>query len=205
MDRGKFGLRLTLLLPLLVFSLFLGKGFAADEELKFIDGKADALVFINNDPEDAGLSFVMDLWKGRFDIKETTEKREAIEKVYSELPFGKITGAAFLPREAFNAEKEPIYPDFIIAIEITGEPQVFAETLEILITKRKALKKTTYEGYHIVYRDKALEPYHGEKDLAAYVQVNKKKLAIKDYQKVLMLDPANEEATQSLSAIKSNQ
>jgi hypothetical protein len=45
--------------------------------------------------------------------------------------------------------------------------------MNILLKKRKPLKKVTYEGYEITYRDKELEPYHGQKDIAAYVQVGK--------------------------------
>ncbi len=43
-----------------------------------------------------------------------------------------------------------------------------------MIKKRKALTSTSYQGYEITYRDKELEPYHGQKDLAAYT-------AIRDY------------------------
>jgi hypothetical protein len=162
-----FGFGLCLLIVLFIWN----SAFAKQKELKFIAKNVDVLIFINNNPEDPGLSFITNLWKERFEMKETPQKYEAIDQLYSEFPFGKIVGAAFLPKEAFTSKKEPIYPDFIVVIEVKGKREVFKKALDVLIKKRKPLKEFEYSGYKITYRDKALEPFHGEKDLAAYVQV----------------------------------
>lgn len=150
--------------------VFCNVAFAEMEEFRFISQEADALIFVNNNPEDPGFSFVTGLWQERFELKEIREKKEAIDKLYSELPFGRITGAVFLPEKAFNKDKEPNYPDFIVVVEVKDDKAVFEDALNILITKRKTLKTIEYEGYKIIYRDKELEPGHGEKDLAAYMQ-----------------------------------
>lgn len=162
----------NLIIAVLLFSSFVfgNTVFAEMEELKFISSQADALILVNNNPEDAGFSFITGLWQERFELKSIPEKKEAIDRLYSELPVGRIMGAVFLPEEAFNKDKEPNYPEFIVVIETKGDKAVFEQALNILITKRKQLKTIEYEGYKIIYRDKKLEPFHGEKDLAAYMQ-----------------------------------
>ncbi len=158
----------------LSFLINLGPVFAATEELEFIPKNSDAVVYINYNPEDPGFSFMTSLWNERFELKETPEKYEAIDQIYSELPFGKIVGAVFLPLQAYDGhgpKAKPIYPEFIIAIETKSKKDIFRKALNVLIKKRKPLKELDYANYKIIYRDKALEPYHGQKDLAAYVQV----------------------------------
>ncbi len=142
-------------------------------EFSFIGKEADVVIFVNNDLDDPGFNYVSNLWRDRFEIKEPNIKNEAINRLYSELPIATIVGAAYLPEKAFDKEKKPIYPEFIVIVEIKKDQDVFKDALDILITKRKPLGKIEHEGYEITYRDKKLEPYHGQKDLAAYVQIGK--------------------------------
>ncbi len=142
------------------------------EELKFLPAESDGIILIKNNPDDPGLSFVMNLWRERFEIREYPEKYTAIKELYAELPLKTIAGAIFLPDKPYNEEGEPIYSKFIVIIKITGEDDIFREALNILIKKRKPLKEVNYEGYRITYRDKKLEPFHGQKDLAAYTQID---------------------------------
>ena len=146
---------------------------ARTDEFSFIGKDADIVIFVNNDPDDTGFSYVTDLWRERFEIKEVTDKNAAVDELYANLPVGTIVGAAYLPQEAFNSSDEPNYPDFLIVVESKSKEAVFIEAMNTLIKKRKPLKKVTYEGYEITYRDKQAEPYHGQKDIAAYVQVGK--------------------------------
>jgi len=145
--------------------------FGKTEELNFIPKDSDAVININYNPQDSGFSFVTGLWKERFEIREAPKKYEAIDQLYSELPFGKIAGAVFFPEEAYGLKSQPLHPDFMVVVEIKAKGKVFKDALDVLIKKKKPLKTLIYSGYKIVYRDKILEPYHGEKDLAAYVQV----------------------------------
>lgn len=162
------------LVVLLLFIVGLSQtSFAKAKEYKFIEKNADIIIFVNNDPDDPGFSYVTNLWRERFDIKETSVKNEAITQLYSELPISTIVGAVYLPQKAFDEDKEPIYPEFIVIIEARKKQEIFKEALDVLIKKRKPLKKIKHEGHEITYRDKKLEPYHGQKDLAAYVQVGK--------------------------------
>ncbi|MFH1857222.1 MAG: hypothetical protein ABH836_08405 [Candidatus Omnitrophota bacterium] len=167
---GKYK-KIAVLITVALCSFSLKAVFAEPKELNFIPYNADALFCINNNPDDPGVSFVTGLWQERFEVKVTPEKMQAIDRFYAELPFGKIIGAAFLPEKPFNEDKEPIYPEYIVVVEMKGDKEVFRQALNTLITKRKPLKNTPYMGYDIVYRDKKLEPFHGEKDLAAYVEV----------------------------------
>jgi hypothetical protein len=163
------------LLLVLIACVFLGvsNSEARTNEFSFIAKDADIVIFVNNNPDDTGFSYVTDLWRERFEIKEVTDKNAAIEELYADLPVGTIVGAAYLPQEAFDSEDEPVYPDFLIVVELKSKEATFIEAMNILLKKRKPLKKVTYEGYEITYRDKELEPYHGQKDIAAYVQVGK--------------------------------
>ena len=146
--------------------------FAATDEFSFIARDADVILSVRNDADDEGLSYVTNLWRDRFDIRETTVKNDAITKLYSELPSTTIVGAVYLPQEAFDKKGDPVYPDFVIIIKIEESDKVVAEAIETLIKKRKPLKEVKYKGFSIVYRDKKLEPYHGQKDLAAYVKID---------------------------------
>jgi hypothetical protein len=164
------------ILPLLLLILFVGiigpQAQARTNEFDFIEKNADVVILIKNDPNDTGFQYVTNLWRERFEIKETTTKNEAIEELYAKLPIDTLIGAAYLPQEAFDDEDEPIYPDFIVIAELKSDEENFKEAMNTLLKKRKPLKKVIYEGYEITYRDKELEPYHGQKDLAAYVQVD---------------------------------
>ena len=142
-------------------------------EFSFIGKDADIIIFVDNDPDDVGFNYVTNLWRERFEIKETTIKNDAIKELHAELPIGTLVGAAYLPQEAFDSDNEPNYPDFLLVVELKTKKAVFTKAMNALIKKRKALKKVTYKGYEITYRDKQLEPYHGQKDIAAYVQVGK--------------------------------
>jgi len=163
------------LLLVLIAWMFLGitNSEAKTNEFSFIGKDADIVIFVDNDPDDTGFSYVTNLWRERFEIKEQTEKNAAIEELYADLPIGTIVGAAYLPQEAFDSEDEPVYPDFLVVVELKSKEATFIEVMNIIIKKRKSLKKVTYKGYEITYRDKQLEPYHGQKDIAAYVQVGK--------------------------------
>jgi len=163
------------LLLVLIAWLFLGaiNLEAGTNEFSFIGKDADIVIFVNNNPDDTGFSYVTDLWRERFMIKEITDKNAAVEKLYADLPVGTIVGAAYLPQEAFDSDDKPVYPDFLIVVELKSKEATFIEAMNILLKKRKPLKKVAYEGYEITYRDKQLEPYHGQKDIAAYVQVGK--------------------------------
>ena len=163
------------LLFVLITWMFLGciSLEAGTDEFSFIGKNADIIILINNNPDDTGFNYVTNLWRERFEIKETTTKNEAIKELHDELPVGTIVGAAYLPQEAFDSDDEPNYPDFLIVVELKSKEAAFIEAMNTLIKKRKPLKKVTYEGYEIIYRDKQLEPYHGQKDIAAYVQVGK--------------------------------
>ena len=163
------------LLFVLIAGMFLGVSNleAKTNEFSFIGKDADIVIFVNNDPDDTGFSYVTDLWRERFEIKETTTKNEAINELYAELPISTMVGAVYLPQEAFNSADEPNYPDFLIAVELKSKEATFIEAMNIILKKRKPLKTVTYEGHEIIYRDKQLEPYHGQKDIAAYVQVGK--------------------------------
>jgi hypothetical protein len=166
--------KVGLLLILAVIILFSGVNLEArTDEFDFIAKKADVIIFLNNNPDDTGLGYVMNLWRERFEIKETTTKNDAIKKLYDQMPSGTLVAAAYLPQEAFDADKEPVYPEFLVVVEVKSNADVLVEAIKTLIKKRKPLKTVTYEGYEITYRDKAQEPYHGEKDIAAYVQVGK--------------------------------
>ena len=168
-------MRKVYLLFVLIAWMFLGcvSLEARTDEFSFIGKNADIIIIINNDPDDTGFNYVTNLWRERFEIKETTAKNEAIKELYAELPIGTIVGAAYLPQEAFDNDDEPNYPDFLVVVELKSKEAAFVEAMNTLIKKRKPLKKVTYEGYEITYRDKQLEPYHGQKDIAAYVQVGK--------------------------------
>jgi len=147
--------------------------YAMTDEFSFIAEDADIILSIKNDGNDEGLSFVTNLWRDRFDLKESSAKNEAVNKLYSEVPSATIIGAAYLPQEAFDKKDKPIYPDFVIIVKVEESDKVVAEAIETLIKKRKPLKRTKYEGFEIVYRDKKLEPFHGQKDLAAYAKIDK--------------------------------
>jgi len=72
------------------------------DEFSFIAEDADIILSIKNDGNDEGLSFVTNLWRDRFDLKESSAKNEAVNKLYSEVPSATIIGAAYLPQEAFD-------------------------------------------------------------------------------------------------------
>lgn len=157
---------------IIIVSMYSKDVLAKDSELDFIHKDAHAVFIINHDEQDPGISFVTGLWKERFEVKETTKKYEAIEKISKELPFQKVVGAVFLPDKPYNREKKPNYPQFIVIVEAPDSRKLFQDALQILIKKRKPLKSISYGGYSITYRDKKLEPYHGQKDLSAYTAID---------------------------------
>lgn len=168
------------IIAILIVVVFIGLFFCpkivlAVEELSLIPKKAQVVIIINNDPEDEGLLYFMNLFKERFERREKEVKRESIEEIITYIDPPRVIGAVFLQ----DLDKKDGRPKFVVALTVKGQFEgrkkmdILKDALNQILVKRKPLKEMNYGGQTIIYRDVKAEPGHGEKDLSAYVQLEK--------------------------------
>lgn len=200
---------------LLICFHFLNSGsflYADMDEFKMIPKDAHIVMVFEVNKEDKGIANILNMWKMRFDIKEKfSEKREAIGSLYEQIESLRIVGAVFLP-EIVPAQKEIMpaddkdgkLPKYLVVVEIKGEEkqQSFEKALATLLTKRYPLKELEYMNCKINYRDMELEPFHGMKDLSAFVKAENYYLLSSD---VNLLKNALDVYAQKVNSLNDNQ
>ena len=134
-----------------------------------VPDKAIIVAYADKNKEDAGLSYLLRLWKDKLDrLQMEYGKREKIEKIYNR--FGhveEVVGAVFIDQRGILQH--------IVIVKIVGKRDgdrkeqldIFQENIKRLIKKKKELQTLSFLEYKIIY---SADRYPSE--LSAYVCID---------------------------------